>query len=351
MTTTTTRIQSGSIANYTTAIANLPPEAFLGSLLWFSISAADVELEAARQELTMAGISTAALPSTIRPTDAFAKVAREFGHKFDPEGGQRSELLVRSAGEDSERVYKHLFLERLQISQGGKDRRISFEKVGELVLTRGAKQAGAYTGFYVDAYLHPAMGTMLEPRERTWLETKTAEAAARLDHLCRFLDSHAVRNFVRETIYELNGVGVKESGGLYFVAQTHNEPIEALGAWVRRNGSQFHTLPLLNLVEQREMIREALEDEALRETERLMAEVKTILADPSRKISSATFDDYGLRAAQLSAKLREYQGMLGARADRAMLEIGVFVQQIRALAPRIRPERARQEPSVKRARQ
>ena len=63
---------------YTEEIAKLPTGAFLGSLLFFSISMADVNLENARRDLEAAGLSTATLRKNLRPVDAFRKAAKEF---------------------------------------------------------------------------------------------------------------------------------------------------------------------------------------------------------------------------------------------------------------------------------
>src|SRR3712207_1781016 len=104
------------ISNYTDAIANLPDEAFLGSLVWFSISGADVNLTDARRDLTAAGLSTDSLRKNLRPIDAYRKATNEFKKKFpETANGVRSDLMVRSLGEDGEQSYRHLVLERYQI--------------------------------------------------------------------------------------------------------------------------------------------------------------------------------------------------------------------------------------------
>ena len=80
---------------YTTAIGSLPPEAFLGTLMWFSINQADVNLDTARASLEALGLADAGLRKILRPVDAFRKASREVGHKFKPIDDTRAELLVR----------------------------------------------------------------------------------------------------------------------------------------------------------------------------------------------------------------------------------------------------------------
>lgn len=325
------------MSNYTDAIANLPEEAFLGSLIYFSISGADVNLDNARRDLSAAGLATDTLRKNLRPVDAFRKASNEFKKQFHrTSDGIRSELMVRPVGEDGAQSYRHLVLERTVVQQG-KKRRIFYDKVGELTFTRGVKRDGEYSGHGVEARrLTTHIAAPLTNEEDQWLTERLVTFEDRYNHLLRYMDSHAVRTFVREYIYNLGGICVKGSGGLYFVAQHHADEINKLGEWVRGVGSEFHSLPLLNLIEQRDMILEAFEEETVEEVERLMGEVGKILQDPDRKIEEKTFDAYALRAAEMAQKINDYNQMLGSRAERAALEVSLYSQQVMTLSSRIR---------------
>lgn len=325
-----------AMSGYTDAINGLPTEAFLGSLLFFTITQADVNLTQARQELEGVGLSTATLRKNLRPVDAFNKAAREFAHKFRPENGIRSEILVRPVGADGAQVHRHIILERTVLKEGQR-RRLAYDKVGELIFTRGEKKKGEYSGYEVRArQTTELVATPMSEDVEGWLTSRLETFQSRFDHLLHYMDSHAVRTFVREYVYSLSGVCVRESGGLYFIKQAHADEVAKLQSWVQSIGSEFHTLPLLNLTDQREMIMQAFEEETIAEVNRLMGEVKTILSDPNRSIEAKTFDAYGVRAAELSAKVREYNDMLDARSDRAKIEIDMFSQQVLTLASRIR---------------
>lgn len=327
---------TAAMVNYTDAIANLPDEAFLGSLLYFSISNADVNLKNAHRDLTAAGLSTDTLRKNLRPVDAFRKATKRFEKKFKPINGVRSELMVRPVGEDGEQAYRHLILERAVVQQG-KKRRVFYEKVGEITFTRGNKVNGEYESHGVECRRTTNhLGEALTAEEDQWLTEQLATFEDHYDHLLHYMDSHAVRTFVREYIYNLSGTCVKESGGLYFVKQDHVDEINRLANWVRTVGSEFHSLPLLNLTDQKAMILEAFEEETLKEVERLMGEVGKILGDPDRKIEEKTFDAYADKASNLTAKVQEYNAMLGTRAERAVAEIQIFGQQVLSLSGRIR---------------
>ena len=333
-------------AAYTDAIANLPQEAFLGSLLYFSISQADVNLENARRDLTAAGLSTDTLRKNLRPVDAFKKAAKRVEKKFKEDDGIRSEIMVRPVGEDGDQSYRHIILERAVV-QAGKKRRVFYEKVGEITFTRGIKKDGEYEGHSVEVRRTTAnLGSPLKDFEDQWLTEQLATFQDHYDHLLRYMDSHAVRTFVREYIYALSGTCVKESGGLYFIKQDHHDEVERLSQWVKSIGSEFHTLPLLNLAEQKEMILDAFEEETIQEVERLMGELAKILGDPDRKIEEKTFDAYADKAAALTTKVQEYNSMLGSKAERASYEIQLFGQQVLSLSSRIRESRTTRAKTV-----
>lgn len=333
---------TAAMSGYTDAIKSLPEEAFLGCLIFFSISRADVNLAKAKADLNTAGLDTSSLRQILRPVDAFRKATNEFKRKFPEVNEVRSELMVRPVGEDGEQSYRHLVRERTQMQQG-KKRRLSYDKVGEITFTRGVKKNGEYTGHSVQAtQTADHIKDPLTAEESQWLSERLSTFKDRYDHLLSYMDSHAVRSFVRDYIYGLSGICVKESGGLYFVSQANMQDVSALAKWVRSVGSQFHVVPLLNLGEQKEMILEAFEEETVQEVERLMSEVAAILTNPDRQIEEKTFDAYAERAQELNAKVKEYSTMLGERADQASGSISMFSTQVLSLTSRIRQSKTNQ---------
>lgn len=324
------------MSDYSDEISKLPPEAILGQLLFFTISAADVNLDEARQNLIDLGLGDEGLRKALRPIDAYRKSSKEFERNFKPVDGVRSTFMVREVGADTEKSFRFIMLERAKYVAGEK-RVIFYEKVGELTLNRGAKKNGTYEGDSVEWLDTTAkLREPLTQEEFLWLHGHFLDFKERYDHLLHFMDSHAVRSFVRDFIYRFSGTCVKESGGLYFIKHEHDEKIEALGTWVQSVGSEFHSLPLLNLAKQKGLIMDAFEQEAISETRRLMAEVKKILDDPSRTIEPKTFDAYGVQVAELKKKVMEYTELIGSKATDASTELQLFSRQIMLLADRIK---------------
>jgi len=333
------------ISNYSNPVGNLPDEAFLGALLWFTVPGdATVSLDQARTDLEGLGADLSALRAELRPIDAYQKAANELKRTFPAVDGVKSTFMVRPVGHDADSAFRHIILERAQTKKGAK-RRLLYEKVAELIYHRGTKTGGiggVYQGESVEVVRTTNyLGVPLTDTEDDWLTSHLDNFESRFRFLTANLDSHGIRTFVRDSIWNMRGVSVREAGGVYFVRREHIAPMRVIGEWVKSLGCDFHSLPLLDLVEQREMVLEAFQDASVKEADALMAEIARILEDKERKVSPATFDRYGEMASELAERIQEYQLMLGGKAERAKVQVQLFAQQVMTLSTRVREPKSR----------
>lgn len=320
---------------------SIPEEALLGSIIWFSISDADVELEQARKDLEALGLSTATLRKRLRPIDAFKKASNTLAkNNIRSANGLESNIMVRPVGQDAESSHRHVILERVQTGVG-KRRKLAYDGLVEMVYSRGTRKGDEVEGDGIEITRREPAGLDLTDEERAWLDDKVPQIQAEFEHWKTHLDSHAVRTFVRDYINGLSGTLVKESGSVYFVRQAHAETIRALSAWVKSIGSDFHFMPLVDLVEQREMILDAFEQETIKEAKRLSAELSKILSDPNRTVTEETFNAYSIKAAELVAKAQEYSDMLGMKLGNTETELKLFKVQTLQLVGRIKKPKGR----------
>lgn len=335
------------VNDYAAAAAALPDEYFLGQVVSFTISDNDIELETARQSLVDLNLRTDTLRKRLRPIDAFKKAANEIATKFDRDvSGEQHSLLVRPVGQDISESHRHIVFERA-IFRTGQKRRVEHETIWKLMYDRGRRQKdGTITDDFVQVEQVNLLGGLnLSTEEQNWLDGHIgpdgAALRSRYEHWCTHLDSHAVRTFVREYIVNLlGGISVKgDAGGLYFVQQKHVSELRDLMAWVKQNcgkGSNMHTIPLLDIVEQREMLADAFINETMDKIRAQMVEMKKILSNQSRTITEATYDEYVGRAATLLAKHKEYSTLLDTNLDRADTEIQIFKTQALSLHSRVK---------------
>lgn len=335
---------TSTIAQYSNAVAEkVPAEAILGNFVWFTINHADVDLEKARTDLTNLGLSTATLRKRLRPIDAFKKAANTLAKaNILNDDGTESNFLVRQVGQDEETSHRHVILERVTVRKG-KRRRLSYDKVGEIVYTRGTwdKKTNEVVGDGLDATITTPAGLDLTQAETDWLENGMNAVPEQFEHWKTHLDSHAVRTYVREYIYLLGGTCVRDSGGVYFVFQEHAAELEQLAGWVRTIGSGMAITPILDLVNARETLLKAFEEETIAEVERLSGELSKILQDSDRTITESTFEQYRDKASDLFARTDQYSNKLGTKIERCHVELTMFKAQVLQLAGRVKAPKSR----------
>lgn len=333
-----------NVTSYASTAAQLPDNYFLGQIVSFTINDCDVELEAARDKLTQLNLRTKTMRKKLRPIDAFKKAANEVAVKFDREefSDEQHSLLVRPVGQDLAESHRHIVFERA-VWKAGSRRRVEHETVWKLMYDRGVRQKdGSITNDAIYAEKQVLPYAQLSTREKAWLDAHIGNNGdnlkARYEHWKTHLDSHAIRTFVREYVIDLlGGFSVKgNSGGLYFVEQKHIKELRDLMEFVKSVGSHMHLIPLLDIVEQREMLAEAFFQETMDEIRQQMVEINKIMSNPTRTITDDTYDQYASRAATLMTKRKNTAQLLDRSLDNADTELKIFQTQVLKLASRIK---------------
>lgn len=329
------------VAAYESAASTLPDEYFLGQIVAFTITDADVNFEQMRADLTARNLRDVCLRTRIRHIDAFKKASNDITVKFTRHDDHQHSLQVRQVGQDAQESHRHIVFERASYRVGQR-RRIDHRTIWRLMYDRGIRQADGtitddsiYTEQQIVADLH------LAAEEQQWLRDMIGPDGEKLRerfvHYCTHLDSHGVRTFVRQYLYLLGAINVKgNSGGLYFVPQKHAAELRDLTSFVKSLGSQMHLIPLLDIVDQREMLAEAFVVDTMDELRALSIEMGKILEHKSRTITEDTYESYVSKAAALMTKASEYETLLDRNLDTATTELGLFRVKTLSLASRVR---------------
>jgi hypothetical protein len=333
------------VNKYTGAAAKLPDEYFLGQVVSFTITEADVNLDELREQVIALGLKDDTLKKRLRPIDAFKKACNDVAVKFTKTVDAQHGFMIRPVGQDAQESHRHIVFERA-IFKTGQKRRIEYDTVMKLIYNRGYRDGN--TGQVVEDSVYvervPTPGLILSDEEEKWLlktvgteENEGANLKKRYKHYSTHLDSHGVRTFVREYLYSLGAINVKGAGGgLYFIQQKHAAELRDLASLITGIGSSMHLIPLLDIVEQRDMLAEAFISDTMEEVRQVSVEMSKILKDKDRTITEATFDSYAAKAAGLIEKAREYQGLLDRNLDTASFELDIFQKQTLKLINRIR---------------
>lgn len=337
---------TASVTDYSSAAAALPDEYFLGQIVSFTICENDIELETARDALSNLNLRTDTLRKRLRPIDAFKKAANEIAVKFDRDvaiQGEQHSLLVRPVGQDSSESHRHVVFERA-IFRAGQRRRVEHETIWKLMYDRGKRQKdGTIVDDQIYAEQQPMIGgVQLTPTEQMWIDEHIGangdKLRERYQHWCTHLDSHALRTFVREYITDLlGGISTKgNAGGQYFVEQKHVAELRDLMKFVKAVGSRMHLIPLLDIVEQRDMLADAFLQETMDEIRQQMVLINGIMKNQSRSITEDTYDQFVGTAAKLLGKHKNYATLLDQSLDTADTELQIFQQQVLGLFSRVK---------------
>lgn len=334
--------KSATVSQYSEVAANLPEDAFLGQIILFTISDCDVQLDRMRALLAALSLNPDRLKKKIRPIDAFKRATKDIECRFPQAASERHALLVRPVGHDSAESHRHVIFERA-IYRTGRPREVLHQTVFKLMYDRGERQRDGtivHDGIYAEA--QPLDRSLLSTDEEKWLDEQIGydgrNLRARFEHYCTHLDSNAIRTFLRDYLTGLDAINVKGSGGggVYFVQQKHAAELHSLTELVIGIGSHMHTIPLLDIVYQRDMLADAFVADTLEELRQLSAEMSKILVDDSRTITEETYDAYTAQAGKLMARAAEYEELLGRSLDTATFELDMFKQKTLNLATRIR---------------
>lgn len=331
-----------AVQDYAAAAASLEDEYFLGQIVSFTITEADVNLEEMREQLVAQNLRADVLKSRLRRIDAFKKATNDIATNFTKHVDHQNYILVRDVGKDAQESHRHIVFGRA-VYRVGQRRRVEHETIWRIMYDRGVRDRdGKIHDDTINVEEQIVPGFQLGPEETAWIKQTIGENGEKLqerfEHYSTHLDSHGVRTFVRAYLEVLGAINVKGAGGggLYFVPQKHVSELRDLADLIKSIGSQMHLIPLLDIVDQREMLADAFVQDTLDELRALSMEMDKIFDNPNRTITEDTYDAYVSKAAGLMTKATEYESLLDKNLESANIELQVFKMKTLSLSSRVR---------------
>lgn len=332
-----------TLERYTDRLAGLEPSAFIGSLLWFSITGLIDRTDGKRvipvrvTRDTLAGwfdelgLDPAFLPPPISKSNAFRAATGDMERSYDLlEEGVSANLMIREVLYDEERVIRHITME----TRDRRGAKLTYDKVASLTFYRGDKttRGTAASGEHYKVKIVDGLSAV----HRSEVDKLIVDLEARYNDLSVNLQSQAIRAVIRNYVTHLNAIPVRPSGGLYFIHNTRQAQLDSLQELVRRigQGSSFSQCPLIDTSEQREMLSSAFEDDVEDEVRLLLtnlAEIQEKAKKKNQKTGYVTPQSYAAamnswqRIAERSA---EYTEKLGLRQERAAAALDTALQAV-----------------------
>jgi hypothetical protein len=234
-------------------------------------------------------------------------------------------------------VERHIVRENVD-AQG---RSLSYDKIGEAIFYRAPRRTnGRQRGFVSsgERVRFNLISTQVHPDEAALLQQMVTEVQNRYHHYCVNLDGNAIRKIVRDYVIDLNAISVKPSGGVYFVHKDKRDRLQAIQQFVQGlgTGSTFHTLPLVDTDEQRDMLSDAFQTEVESDVEELLRDIAALNEQFTGKdIPSEKYDAVLERYTTLITRSEEYTTVLGASQARAATAIEMALMACMQLAGRV----------------
>lgn len=352
-----------TLDEYAARLANLPEDKFIGAILWYSITqfvastkATAVPVRVTRDQLELwfdeLGLNADFLPPVIKKVDAFRKASSEIGAEYSVGvTGMVAKLRVVEIDYNPEFVLRHI----LRDVTDKMARTTTTAHVATLKFFRGSRSsAGKRSG---ETYKTTVMNTLvelgldqqptghtyaLEVQDRFEVDKVLATLNQRYTDLSANLQSDAIRAMVRIYLTSLNAIGVKPSGGVYFVHLSRQKTVDALEKLVRKigQGCSFHQLPLLDTLDQREMLTEAFQTEVQDEVNLLLkriAQANLVARGKGGQISPTEYAKFMDHYRDIQSRAEEYTRVLGLAQGRAGSALETALDAVIDMSGRLTP--------------
>lgn len=352
------------LQDYTARLSGLDADKFVGSILWFSITGNVERADGQRTTVPVRvthdqleawfdefDLDKAFLPPRIKKVDAFRKASSEAKAEYaGPNEGQVTNLRVVEIDYNAEFVLRHV----LRDVHDKRSQTTTTSHVATLKFMRGGRTS-AGKRHSTEHYKHTINNQLielgldqkqtgkrypLEAVDRLQVETLITTFDVRYTDLSANLHSDAVRAVIRAYLTSLNAIGVKPSGGVYFVHTSRQRTVDSLQKLVKRvgQGCSFHQLPLLDTLDQREMLTEAFQSEVQDEVDKLLKDIAGANEKAKVKAGKISPTDYAKfmdRYQDILSRSEEYTRVLGLAQGRAGSALDTALEVVVDMAGRL----------------
>lgn len=301
-------------SEYSSRIRGLGSDNWLGSLCWFSVSeSVAIDRDEFGLKLNALGLGNY-LPPAPRDDNVFRQVCTNAQRRRVPTAtGTFENILVRDVSRKGGIVNKQIVIEEVDAA----NKRLSYQPVYEVAFDGqeiqtsfiGAGVPGA-SGASVDAVLDQIRAAFVSQQGK--------------------LNSYSIREVIRRVFGTAQATTVRSGGGVYFVMAEHAGLLASLeGLAERVDGMSVHSLPLVDDVRQRTMVKEAFEAETVGEIDRRLGEIETLLKGP--EIPESKLQALMAEMKELTDKTETYADLLEETMGNAEFRIKVYKSKIRQL--------------------
>lgn len=337
------------LTQYKDRLAGIPADRFIGSILWYSISGTidrsggdriQVPVRVTRDQLEAwfheLKLDDSFLPPRILKVDAFRKASSEAKRLYDLPNDLKAELYVDEVESNPDYVLRHVMRKVRDPRQPNDEAKLTTEYMATLKFFRGGRTSKAKraSGDHYKSRPRPGLNAL----DMKHVESMLAEIDDRYTDLSANLTEDKIRGVIRNYLVNLNAIGVKPSGAVYFVHTSRQDTLDALEELVHRigQGCTFDQFPLLDGEKSRAMLTEAFQTEVEDDVRLLLGKIAEA-NDKAKggKISPKTYAELNAKYQEVASRAEEYTRVLGLAQGRAASKLEMALETVMELAGRL----------------
>lgn len=290
---------------------------FLGKLLWFSLPEILISLPELHDVFKKDSIDEKFLPKPICARDAFrraTKLAESKKIRLDEE--RHLNLLVREISSTPDRIVRQMVREVVD----SKNERLEYLPIVTFIQEKNDMDYQSHGVLYQE-------------------EQEAIEKVVNgFDLFKEKYTSQTVRAIVMDILETCSPVAVRPSGGVYFTPETYSDQVKNLQNLVTdlspfccdNAKTDFHTVPVIDVDEQRDMVNQSLEEQVKSDSLQLIDEIAEIIKS-GRKVSQSTAVKYVEEVKALKGKVKEYEEMLETEIENVQETMNLALEAAKKL--------------------
>lgn len=252
------------------------------------------------------GLDNKFMPREIKSHDAYRRATSQAQStiSIDYNGSKsKARLLVREVVSDKNMVIRHLVREIVD----SKNAVLDYNTVGKFILQKKSSAMEiSWDHSFLDEYAYDVLIKDIQTLFTDWTQYHTRDT---------------ISNMVRRVISDLNNVSIMPNGKATFIPRNQRHTLENLRGLIddledfhQNNGvSVMEVIPMIDTVDQREMVQKRVETHMSSEANQLLADFAELLSQD--KTSVKTVQRYAKRVVNLQERLEEYEDLIERKMD------------------------------------
>jgi hypothetical protein len=290
-------------------------DSILGFLTWYTVSGVNISHSDMLKGLTAVGLQ-AHVPRYPLDYDVFRRVSSKAGLKKIPTTHPdiTEDYLIREVGGRNEDIAVRRIVVETR-NQAGK--RLDYQQLRDIEFD---KKAGTISV------------TDLRSGSNPQVDAITQDICAEYAAWKGKLNSYGVREFVRKFILKQGGTLVRDGGGVYFLMEAQADALDALETFVNdlSPATTLHSLPLVDDLKQRQMVRKAFEAETVGSVDGMIMQI-TDLKREGKPISGKKFAKILTEYQDLAKKTQGYEELLETTMGDTKSRLRLFQASVMSL--------------------